>query len=53
MKLTDKELDKWAGYYRYFYFYEDMTFEKFIELVEAGNIPRRHIVDWSKVTRVN
>lgn len=43
------EIDRWANYYRYFYFYEDMTFEKFINLVEAGCIPQRSNIDWSKV----
>lgn len=51
--MTDQELDRWAGYYRYFYFFEDMTFERFIRLVELGSIPRRSQVDWKKVGNQN
>lgn len=41
--------DRWAVYYRYFYFHHEMTFEQFIRRVEAGWVPKRGHIDWSKV----
>lgn len=49
--MSCEELDRWAGYFRYFYFYEDMDFEMFINLVKAGSVPVRSYVDWSKVNK--
>lgn len=49
--MTCDQIEKWAGYYRYFYFYEDMTFERFLKLVELGLTPHRQMVDWTKVGR--
>lgn len=46
-----EEIDRWAGYYRYFYFFEEMSFEKFLQLVEIGSVPQRSYVDWNKVGR--
>lgn len=47
--MNDVFIEKWATYYRYFYYYEDMTFERFINLVASGHIPQRAHVDWNKV----
>lgn len=47
--MSMEEIDRWAGYYRYFYFYEDMSFAQFLRRVEKGSVPRRYKVDWNKV----
>ena len=48
-ELSVSEILKWKNYYLYFYFYEDMTFTDFIDLVQKGQAPKREIVDWDKV----
>jgi hypothetical protein len=50
--MTDGELRKWASYYHFLYFKEDMTFVEFIEKVKTGNTPRRQVIDWKKVRPV-
>lgn len=47
--MYEQELEKWGNYFRYFYFYEDMTFEDFLKDVANGFIPKRKKVDWSLV----
>lgn len=47
--MSDTRLEKWANYYRYFYYHEEMTFEHFMKSVDAGTVPQRSGVDWSKV----
>lgn len=47
--MSYEELERWAGYFRYFYFYEEMTFDKFISMVKIGCVPVRSYVDWNKV----
>jgi hypothetical protein len=51
--MTERQLDRWASYYHFLYFSEDMTFGEFIAKVEAGNTPRRHTIDWTKVRPVS
>lgn len=47
--MSDENLNRWANYYRYFYFNEEMTFEYFLRLVKAGVTPKRSYVNWTKV----
>lgn len=41
--------DKWYRYFRFFYFDELYDWEEFIALIKKGQVPQRHVVDWSKV----
>lgn len=50
--VEDTQYEKWAKYYFFFYFNEEMLFGDFIDRVKAGWIPRRGIVDWNKVKGV-
>lgn len=47
--MSDVQVEKWANYYRYFYFHEEMTFAQFLKRVNEGWVPRRGFVDWNKV----
>lgn len=49
--MSCEEIDTWAQYFRYWYFYEEMEFHFFLKLVQAGSVPRRGHVDWSKVNK--
>ena len=49
MLMTSQQIEKWGNYFRYFYFQEVMSFDKFMELVKAGKPPQRLTVDWNKV----
>lgn len=47
--MTESDLHKWGNYFRYFYFDEEMSFSKFLELLEQGRVPTRSKVDWNRI----
>lgn len=51
--FTEEELERWGTYFRYFYFYEEMTFEEFLKRVDYGIVPKRISIDWDKVGAVD
>ena len=48
--MCERDIERLANYFRFFYFHKEMTFREFLDKCERyGKVPQRQYVDWSQV----